>query len=34
VVDAQATYFGTPLQQNSLVTGDGATLGAIRLTDN
>jgi uncharacterized protein YbjT (DUF2867 family) len=34
VVDPQATYFGTPLQQTSLVTGDGAMIGAIRLTDN
>jgi uncharacterized protein YbjT (DUF2867 family) len=34
VVDSNATYFGTPLQQNSLVTGNGAKLGAIRFTDN
>lgn len=33
VVDPQATYFGTPLEQNSLVTGDGALLGANRFAD-
>ena len=32
-VDASATYFGTPLNQNSLVTGDGATLGPTRFAD-
>jgi uncharacterized protein YbjT (DUF2867 family) len=34
VVDPQATYFGTPLQQNSLVTGDGAALGTIRFANH
>jgi uncharacterized protein YbjT (DUF2867 family) len=34
VVDPQATYFGTPVSETSLVTGDGAVLGAIRFTDN
>ncbi|HYZ68160.1 MAG TPA: SDR family oxidoreductase [Mycobacterium sp.] len=33
VVDAQATYFGTPVQQNSLVTAEGAVLGNIRIAD-
>ena len=33
VVDPQATYFGTRLQQNSLVTGNGANLGTVRFTD-
>ena len=33
VVDPDATYFGTPLQQNSLVTGNGAHLGTVRFTD-
>jgi uncharacterized protein YbjT (DUF2867 family) len=33
VVDPHATYFGTPLQQNSLVTGNGANLGTVRFTD-
>jgi hypothetical protein len=33
VVDSHATYFGTPLQQNSLVTGNGANLGTVRFTD-
>lgn len=33
VVDPQATYFGTPLQQNSLVTGDVAVLGNVRFAD-
>jgi hypothetical protein len=32
-VDPQATYFGTPLQQNSLVAADGAVLGSIRFAD-
>jgi uncharacterized protein YbjT (DUF2867 family) len=31
VVDPQATYFGTPLTETSLVTGDGAVLGTVRL---
>ena len=34
VVDPQATYFGTPVdEQHSLVTGDGAVLATIRFTD-
>jgi len=33
VVDPQATYFGTRLQQDSLVTGNGANLGTLRFTD-
>jgi uncharacterized protein YbjT (DUF2867 family) len=33
VVDPQATYFGVPVQQTSLVTGDGADLGSTRLAD-
>jgi uncharacterized protein YbjT (DUF2867 family) len=33
VVDPQATYFGTPLKRTSLVTGDGAMMGAIRFSD-
>ncbi|HEX4558232.1 MAG TPA: SDR family oxidoreductase [Mycobacterium sp.] len=33
VVDLQATYFGTPLQQNSLVTGSGAVLGTVHFAD-
>ena len=33
VVDQHATYFGTPLQQNSLVTADGAVLGTVRFAD-
>jgi uncharacterized protein YbjT (DUF2867 family) len=33
VVDAQATYFGTPVAQTSLVTGDGAALGTVRFAD-
>jgi uncharacterized protein YbjT (DUF2867 family) len=33
VVDATATYFGAPVQQTSLVTGDGATLATTRLAD-
>lgn len=32
-VDPQATYFGVPVQQNSLVTGDGAELGTTRLSE-
>jgi uncharacterized protein YbjT (DUF2867 family) len=31
VVDPQATYFGTPVDETSLVTGDGAVLGTVRL---
>ena len=33
VVDPQATYFGTPLTETSLVTGHGAVLGAVRFAD-
>ena len=33
VVDPQATYFGTPLTDTSLVTGHGANLGTVRFTD-
>lgn len=33
VVDPQATYFGTPVNATSLVTGDGAVLATIRFTD-
>jgi uncharacterized protein YbjT (DUF2867 family) len=33
VVDPHATYFGVAVQQNSLVTGDGAELGGTRLAD-
>ena len=33
VVDPQATYFGTPVDQTSLVTGDGAVLGGIRFAE-
>jgi len=33
VVDPEATYFGVPVTQNSLVTGDGAELGTIRLAE-
>ena len=33
VVDQSATYFGTHVAQNSLVTGDGATLAATRFAD-
>lgn len=33
VVDPQATYFGVPVTQNSLVTGDGAELGTTRLAE-
>jgi uncharacterized protein YbjT (DUF2867 family) len=33
VVDPQATYFGTPVHHNSLVTGDGAVLGTVRFAD-
>jgi uncharacterized protein YbjT (DUF2867 family) len=33
IVDAAATYFGTTVEQNSLVTGDDATLATTRFTD-
>lgn len=33
VVDAQATYFGTPVDGTSLVTGDGAVLGPTHFAD-
>lgn len=33
VVDPQATYFGTPVTETSLVTGDGAVLGTVRFAD-
>ncbi|MEW5810461.1 MAG: SDR family oxidoreductase [Actinomycetota bacterium] len=33
VVDPQATYFGVPVQKDSLVTGDGAELGTTRLSE-
>jgi uncharacterized protein YbjT (DUF2867 family) len=33
VADVTATYFGTPLQENSLVTGADAVLAATRFTD-
>ncbi|CDO08170.1 LysR family transcriptional regulator [Mycolicibacterium cosmeticum] len=33
VIDPQATYFGVPVQRNSLVTDDGAELGTTRLSD-
>lgn len=33
VVDPQATYFGVPVTQNSLVTDDGAELGSTRLSE-
>jgi uncharacterized protein YbjT (DUF2867 family) len=33
VVDSQATYFGTPVSETSLVTGDGAVLGTVRFAD-
>ncbi|OFJ52787.1 SDR family oxidoreductase [Mycolicibacterium grossiae] len=32
-VDPQATYFGVPVERNSLVTDDGAELGSTRLID-
>jgi uncharacterized protein YbjT (DUF2867 family) len=32
-IDVTATYFGTPVAQNSLVTGDGATLATTRFAD-
>ena len=33
IVDPAATYFGTPVTQNSLVTGDDAERGTTRLSD-
>ncbi len=33
IVDPAATYFGTPVDDNSLVTGDGATIATTRFTD-
>jgi uncharacterized protein YbjT (DUF2867 family) len=33
-VDPQATYFGTRLEQNSLVTGSGAVLGTIHFANH
>ncbi|OMC03183.1 LysR family transcriptional regulator [Mycobacterium sp. NS-7484] len=33
VIDPQATYFGTAVDDNSLVTGDDAILGTIRFAD-
>jgi uncharacterized protein YbjT (DUF2867 family) len=33
VVDPRATYFGTPVDESSLVTGDGAVLGTVRFAD-
>ena len=33
VVDPAATYFGVPVDQNSLVTGDGAVLATRRFVD-
>lgn len=33
VVDPAATYFGTPITENSLVTGDDAERGTTRLSD-
>jgi uncharacterized protein YbjT (DUF2867 family) len=33
VVTAEATYFGTPVDDSSLVTGDDAHLGEVRFTD-
>lgn len=33
VVDAEATYFGVPVDQNSLVTGDDAVLATRRFVD-
>ena len=33
VVDPQATYFGTPVTDTSLVTGEGAVLGTVRFAD-
>lgn len=33
VVDPHATYFGTPVDASSLVTGDGAVLGTVRFGD-
>ncbi|MGH9206174.1 MAG: LysR family transcriptional regulator, partial [Acidimicrobiales bacterium] len=33
VVDPSATYFGTPVAENSLVTGDDAVLAPTRFED-
>ncbi|HZU47761.1 MAG TPA: NAD(P)H-binding protein [Mycobacterium sp.] len=33
IVDPSATYFGTPLEESSLVTGEAAVLGSIRFAD-
>jgi uncharacterized protein YbjT (DUF2867 family) len=33
IVDPSATYFGTPLQESSLVTGAGAVIAGSRFTD-
>jgi uncharacterized protein YbjT (DUF2867 family) len=33
VVDPRATYFGTHVDESSLVTGDGAALGTVRFAD-
>jgi uncharacterized protein YbjT (DUF2867 family) len=33
VVDPKATYFGTPVSETSLVTGDGVVLGTVRFAD-
>jgi uncharacterized protein YbjT (DUF2867 family) len=33
VVDPEATYFGTPVRQTSLVTGDGAVVAPTRFAD-
>ena len=33
IVDPAATYFGTPVDDNSLVTGDGATIATTGFTD-
>ncbi|SEH87279.1 Uncharacterized conserved protein YbjT, contains NAD(P)-binding and DUF2867 domains [Mycolicibacterium rutilum] len=33
VVTSEATYFGTPVDAHSLVTGDGAVIAATRITD-
>jgi uncharacterized protein YbjT (DUF2867 family) len=33
VLDPEATYFGTPVDESSLVTDDGAMLGTVRFAD-
>ncbi len=33
IVDSTATYFGTPVTENSLVAGDDAERGSTRLAD-